>query len=69
MVKKSTVEERFVQGNRLACPVCASTMFWTRKTLMNTAGLSFFDLDWADRRAINYVCDHCGYVFWFLEKK
>ena len=69
MAKKQPAEERFVQGNKLTCPVCSSTQFWTRKTLMNTAGLSFLDLDWANRNASNYVCDRCGYVYWFLERK
>lgn len=36
---------------------------------MSTTGLSLLDLDWADRRASNYVCDRCGYVFWFLQEK
>ena len=69
MAKKKEAAERFVQGNKLTCPVCSSSLFWTRRTLMNTTGLSFLDLDWANRNASNYVCDRCGYVFWFLEKK
>ena len=69
MAKKKEAAERSVQGNKLTCPVCSSTLFWTRTTLMNTAGLSFLDLDWANRSASNYVCDRCGYVFWFLERK
>jgi len=66
MAKPREVKEYKIQGNKLVCPVCQHTKFWTRKTLMNTVGLTFFDLDWANRRATNFVCDHCGYVYWFL---
>ena len=51
MGKKPETAEHFVQTNKLACPVCDHTMFWTRTTLMNTAGMSFFDPDWANKSA------------------
>lgn len=34
---------------------------------MNTPGLTFFDLDWANRTARNLVCEDCGHVLWFLD--
>ena len=40
----------------------------TRTTLMNTKGVTFFGLEWANKAANNYVCDRCGYVLWFLDK-
>jgi len=55
-------------GKKLVCPVCNHDRFWQRETLMNTRGASFFNLDWANKKATNHVCDSCGYVFWFLEK-
>ncbi len=55
-----------IAGKSLVCPVCANEDFWKRKTLMNTPGLTFFGIEWANRQAINYVCNRCGYVFWFL---
>lgn len=33
---------------------------------MNTKGMTFFKLDWANKEAENYICDSCGYVYWFL---
>jgi hypothetical protein len=35
---------------------------------MNTRAATFFNFDWANRKATNHVCDRCGYVFWFLRK-
>lgn len=61
-------EYQIVKGKTLECPICSSKEFWTRETLMNTAGMSFLNLDWANKRALNYVCDNCGYVYWFLAK-
>lgn len=70
MMRKSdeTLSSVSIKGNELICPVCKGKSFWTRKTLMNTRGLTLFDLDWANKNATNYVCNHCGYVFWFLIK-
>lgn len=69
MSKEKEVKERFVgHGIKLECAICKNTEFWTRQTLMNTVGLSFFNLDWANKSATNYVCNKCGYVHWFMEK-
>jgi len=65
---KIAQEHQIIRGKKLVCPICEEKKFWTRETLMNTAGMSFFNLDWANKRAINYVCDNCGYVYWFLNK-
>jgi hypothetical protein len=61
--------ERVIGGNKLQCPICQNQHFWKRKTLMNTPGMTFWGLDWANRQADNYVCDHCGYVLWFLREE
>lgn len=61
------VEEKSVCGYKLECPICKGNQFWERTTLMNTAGASFLGFDWANKEARNYVCDHCGYVMWFLD--
>lgn len=57
-----------IAGNKLICPICRYDWFWHRTTLMNTRGLSFFNLDWANKEADNYVCDNCGHVMWFIPK-
>jgi predicted nucleic-acid-binding Zn-ribbon protein len=67
MPKKPESRERIVTGNRLQCPICRHKRFWERKTLMNTSGMTFLGFEWANRKATNYVCENCGYVYWFLE--
>ena len=66
MRTKPEAAEYHIQGNQLVCPICKHTQFWTRTTLMNTRGATFFKFDWANKEADNYVCDKCGYVMWFL---
>lgn len=68
MSNEKVVKEYFVKrGLKLECVICKGTKFWIRETLMNTKGMSFFNLDWANKSATNYVCNDCGYVHWFLE--
>lgn len=55
-----------IKGNPLVCPICNNDKFRTRSTLMNTSGLSFLGMDWANKEANNYICSNCGYVYWFF---
>ncbi len=66
MANQKEGEPVSVRGNPLVCPICGNNEFWHRWTLMNTPGLTLFDLDWANRQAENFVCDECGHVMWFL---
>jgi hypothetical protein len=59
---------RIIAGHELNCTVCGHDRFWRRQTLMNTPGLTFFGVEWANRQADNYVCDKCGHVLWFLRE-
>jgi len=68
MAKKIESKEVSIKGNKLECPICNNDKFWPKKTLMNTPGLTFFGLEWSNKAANNYICDSCGYVYWFLNK-
>lgn len=50
---------------QLKCPICGCEEFYDRKTLLNTAGMTYLGLDWANDEATNYVCRDCSYIFWF----
>ncbi len=65
-LSRTNVSKRVVDGHDLNCPICGHDEFWKRRTLMNTPGLTFLGLEWANREADNYVCDSCGYILWFL---
>ncbi len=68
MSSKKEIMEFEIKGRKLTCPICGSTRFWTRKSLLNTRGLTFMELDWANKQAINYICDGCDYIVWFFEE-
>lgn len=53
-------------GRKLACVVCGNTRFHERNSLLNTRGAAFFNVDWLNKQATNYICAQCGYIFWFL---
>ncbi len=55
-----------IAGKPLACSICGNQEFHERKALLNTRGGEFFNLAWAEKRAQNYICVQCGYIFWFL---
>jgi DNA-directed RNA polymerase subunit RPC12/RpoP len=55
-----------VQGHQLKCPICGFDRFWTRRTLMNTPGLTFLGFEWANKQAENYVCNRCSHILWFF---
>lgn len=57
-----------INGREVPCPMCGHDRFWTRKTLMNSRGASFLNFDWANKAAENYICEECGYVFWFMRR-
>jgi len=29
--------------------------------------MTFLNLDWLNEGAINYICDTCGYILWFID--
>lgn len=68
MSKKNPSKEHIIAGNKLECPLCKKDKFWSRETLMNTSGMTFFGFEWANKAAHNLICDYCGYVYWFLRR-
>jgi predicted nucleic-acid-binding Zn-ribbon protein len=54
-----------VAGKPLACVVCGNGTFHERNSLLNTRLATFFNVDWANAQAANYICARCGYIHWF----
>jgi predicted nucleic-acid-binding Zn-ribbon protein len=57
-----------LQGKAISCPHCRAQEFDEGSALLNTAGMTFLNLDWANRSAIILACKSCGHVQWFLQK-
>jgi predicted nucleic-acid-binding Zn-ribbon protein len=73
-----TIEERELgNGNievqvgngKLTCGVCGCQQFHERNSLLNTRAATFFNFDWANKEATNYICVQCGYIFWFMTSR
>ena len=57
-----------VQGKEYICPHCEGRLFEIGTALLNTPGMTFFGLDWANRQAKVLTCTVCGHVSWFAER-
>lgn len=55
-----------VAGKPVRCPHCGGDRFIEGRAQLNTAGLSFLNLDWANRSAATLACVGCGRLEWFL---
>jgi predicted nucleic-acid-binding Zn-ribbon protein len=59
--------ERYqVAGKAVSCGHCGGDRFVEGRAQLNTAGLSFLNLDWANRSAATLTCTSCGRIEWFL---
>jgi predicted RNA-binding Zn-ribbon protein involved in translation (DUF1610 family) len=52
-------------GHPLVCAHCKNDTFYHRSWLLNTAGMTFLNLDWLNQSATNYICSNCGKIEWF----
>jgi predicted nucleic-acid-binding Zn-ribbon protein len=59
--------ERYtVAGKAVSCAHCARDRFIEGRAQLNTAGMTFLNLDWANRSAATLTCTACGRIEWFL---
>jgi len=52
-------------GRKVQCPHCEDDRFQEGRALLNTAGMTFMNLDWANKQATTLACASCGLVQWF----
>ena len=53
-------------GKAITCPHCGGDRFESASILLNTPGMTFFGLDWANRSATTLACVNCGKLQWFV---
>ena len=59
-------DEYLIADRQLVCPHCGNTRFEQGEAMLNTAGLTFLKLDWANRSATIFECTACGRIEWFV---
>ena len=66
--KEAIGSQRFVAaGKPVVCSHCGCDLFQEQNVLLNTRGLTFFQLDWLDKGAFILVCTRCSQVLWFAK--
>lgn len=59
------LEEYEAGGKRIQCRHCGTRRFVEGSAQLNTVGMSFANLDWANKSATTLMCSHCGLIHWF----
>ena len=68
-MKKNDVPASYsTAGKNIKCQHCGNDKFTTRRAQLNTKGLTFLDLDWANPAADVLICSNCGFLHWFLNQ-
>jgi hypothetical protein len=62
---KQKPQQVVIKGKNLSCPFCNGELFWKKRTLMNTTGMTLMGMEWMNTEAQNFICDNCGYIYWF----
>jgi predicted nucleic-acid-binding Zn-ribbon protein len=55
-------------GKRIVCPHCGGDDFAKSEAQLNTAAMTFFHLDWANKSATTLACTQCSRIQWFMEE-
>ncbi|MGE5353590.1 MAG: hypothetical protein ACM3P0_16005 [Acidobacteriota bacterium] len=55
-------------GREVVCPHCGNNYFEIGSALLNTPGMTFLNLDWANRTASILVCTRCSQIQYFLKQ-
>lgn len=57
-----------IAGEALVCSHCGHVHFDRDQFLLNSRGMSFVGLDWANENATVYLCKNCGHIEWFVSR-
>ncbi|MEV5343435.1 hypothetical protein AB0K93_33935 [Streptomyces sp. NPDC052676] len=52
----------------ITCQVCRGELFRERGVKLNSTGMEFMNLAWADETATGLICRRCGYVHLFVNR-
>ncbi|MCX7553625.1 zinc ribbon domain-containing protein [Marinicella sp. S1101] len=63
--KAVSADSYVINGMAVNCVHCGGKHFDEGQAQMNTAGLTFLNLDWANKSATVMVCKTCTHVMWF----
>jgi hypothetical protein len=57
-----------VGGVWITCQICRGDLFRERSVMLNSVGMEFMKMAWADETATGLICRQCGYVHLFVNR-
>nr|WP_106779376.1 hypothetical protein [Lysinibacillus timonensis] len=67
--EESTIGREYKANEiEVSCVHCKHNKFEQSKALLNTRGLTFFDIEWLNDSATTLLCKRCGFIHWFRGK-
>src|SRR5262249_48030407 len=57
-----------LRGVWIKCNFCQGDLFRDREVKLNSSGLEFMSLGWANESATGLICWNCGYVHLFVNR-
>ena len=54
---------------RINCLVCGGDLFREREVKLNSSGMEFMNLAWANESATGLICWRCGHVQLFVNRE
>ncbi len=60
-------DEFTVNKVKIKCVHCQHQHFELGEAQLNTPGLTFLNLDWANKSASVLVCKKCSFIMWFAD--
>ena len=68
-IAEGTGPTQYIAGGKiLHCQHCDETHFLEGSAQLNTAGMTFLNMDWANKSATTLMCDNCSLIHWFGER-
>ena len=61
-------DEYQVNGVKVTCIHCGHNRFEFGDAQLNTAGMTFLNLDWANSTASLLSCKKCSFIMWFAQE-
>lgn len=60
-------DEYEINGSKIQCVYCGNHHFEFGEAQLNTAGLTFLNLEWANESASILACKNCSHIMWFAK--
>lgn len=57
-----------IEGRHIKCLMCGKEQFHKRRSHLDTSLSAGLNPEWHESPATCLVCDHCGFLHWFIQR-